>query len=68
MANSGFNMKDGVLNCSIRASSVGYFLQKLYVDCSKDSAPLSEKHYNRLKLKNRLTLYRVENMHLVRSI
>jgi len=62
---SEFNMKDGVLRKSIRASSVGYFLQKLYVDCSKDSLP--ENHYYRLKLKNRLTLYKVENMHLVPS-
>lgn len=62
---SEFNMKDGILKHSIKASSVGYFLQKLYVDCSK--TPFTEKHYYRLKLKNRLALYGVENMHLVPS-
>lgn len=64
---SEFNMNGGVLNRSVRASSVGYFLQKLYVDCSKDSNSLEEGHYYRLKLKNRLALYGVENMHLVRT-
>ena len=64
---SEFNMNGGVLNRSVRASSVGYFLQKLYVDCSKDSSSLEEGHYYRLKLKNRLALYGVENMHLVRT-
>lgn len=62
---SEFNMKGGILKHSIRASSVGYFLQKLYVDCSKGT--LTEKHFYRLKLKNRLALYGVDNMHLVRS-
>lgn len=56
-----FNMEDGVLRKSIRASSVGYFLQKLKVDCSKVPP---EKNYYRLKLKNRLALYGIENMHL----
>lgn len=59
-----FNMEDGVLKKSIRASSVGYFLQKLKVDCSKVPP---EKNYYRLKLKNRLALYGIENMHLVPS-
>ncbi|MFT5756663.1 MAG: hypothetical protein ACI9LM_001383 [Alteromonadaceae bacterium] len=61
---SEFNMVNGVLKHSIRASSVGYFLQKLYVDCSKVPP---ENHFYRLKLKNRLSLYGVENMHLVKS-
>lgn len=64
---SELNMNDGILNRSVRASSVGYFLQKLYVDCSKGSCSLEKGHYYRLKLKNRLTLYGVENMHLVRT-
>ncbi|MCW8865902.1 MAG: WYL domain-containing protein [Colwellia sp.] len=59
-----FNMEDGVLRKSIRASSVGYFLQKLKVDCSKTPP---EKNFYRLKLKNRLALYGIENMHLVPS-
>lgn len=59
-----FNMEDGILRHSIRASSVGYFLQKLKVDCSKTPP---EKNFFRLRLKNRLALYGVENMHLVPS-
>ncbi|MBL4832704.1 MAG: WYL domain-containing protein [Pseudomonas sp.] len=62
---SEFNMQDGILKKSIRASSVGYYLQKLYVDCSK--LPPSENHFYRLKLKNRMCLYGVENMYLVPS-
>ncbi|MEZ9236637.1 helix-turn-helix transcriptional regulator [Shewanella sp. 10N.286.52.A9] len=57
-----FNMTDGILRKRVRASSVGYLLQKLYVDCSKD--PIVEEHYFRLKLKNRLALYGVEGLHL----
>lgn len=57
-----FNMTDGILHKRVRASSVGYLLQKLYVDCSKD--PIVEEHYFRLKLKNRLALYGVEGLHL----
>jgi len=57
-----FNMTEGVLHKRVRASSVGYLLQKLYVDCSKDS--INEKHYFRLKLKNRLALYDVKGLHL----
>jgi hypothetical protein len=59
-----FNMEDGILRHSIRASSVGYFLQKLKVDCSKTPP---ENSFSRLRLKNRLALYGVENMHLVSS-
>jgi hypothetical protein len=59
---SEFNMQDGLLKKSVRASSVGYYLQKLYVDCSK--LPPSEKHFYRLKLKNRMSLYGVENLYL----
>ena len=57
-----FNMTDGILHKRVRASSVGYFLQKLPVDCSKD--PIIGEHYFRLKLKNRLALYGVEGLHL----
>ena len=53
-------MKYGIIKHSIRASSVGYFLQKLYVDCSKKH--YSRKHFYRLKLKNRLALYGVDKM------
>lgn len=57
-----FKMTDGVLRKRVRASSVGYLLQKLYVDCSKQSN--SNEHYFRLKLKNRLALYGVEGLRL----
>lgn len=57
-----FNMTDGVLRKRIRASSVGYFLQKLPVDCSK--SPIMGEHFFRLKLNNRLALYGVENLYL----
>lgn len=57
-----FNMVDGILYKRVRASSVGYFLQKLNVDCSK--SPIEGEHYYRLKLKNRLSIYGVEQLHL----
>ena len=57
-----FNMKNGVLEKRVRASSVGYYLQKLYVDCAKEAT--KGEHYFRLRLKNRLALYGVENLGL----
>jgi hypothetical protein len=60
-----FNMEDGILHKRVRASSTGYLLQKLNVDCSK--SPTDIKKYYRLKLKNRLALYGVNGLHLVPS-
>ena len=60
-----FNMEDGLLRKTVRASSVGYFLQKLNVDCSQ--IPPKEELYCRLKLKNRLALYGVEGLRIVKS-
>lgn len=57
-----FDMDEGILKKRIRASSVGYYLQKLYVDCAKEIA--TGEHYFRLRLKNRLSLYGVENLGL----
>lgn len=59
---SEFNMEEGILKKKVRASSVGYYLQKLYVDCAKEVT--RGEHYFRLRLKNRLALYGVENLWL----
>lgn len=56
-----FNMIDGVLKKRIRASSAGYFLKNLYVDCAR--VPTTDKHF-RLRLKNRLALYGVGGLNM----
>ncbi|MCG7545944.1 WYL domain-containing protein [Pseudoalteromonas sp. MM17-2] len=56
-----FNMVEGVLKKRIRASSAGYFLKSLYVDCAR--VPTEDKHF-RLRLKNRLSLYGVEGLNM----
>ncbi|MDF3123484.1 WYL domain-containing protein [Rheinheimera sp. 1928-s] len=57
-----FNMKDGKLKLTVRATVVGYWLRHWNVDCTEDHS-LEGFHYQ-LWLKNHQTLYGVESRNL----
>lgn len=57
-----YNMQEGVLKLEVRAAIAGYLLRKLNVDCTGDASLLSPA--NQLWLRNRPTLYGVNNLQL----
>jgi len=57
-----YAMANGVLNVQVRAAVAGYVLRKWNVDCSEDHKLNGPE--NHLWLKNRQTLYGVENLML----
>lgn len=57
-----YGMDKGVLILESRAALIGYILRRWNVDCSDDATQNTAEH--QLWLRNRPTLYGVENLHL----
>ncbi|MCP5162755.1 MAG: WYL domain-containing protein [Hahellaceae bacterium] len=55
-----YGMEDGVLRIAVRAATAGYLLRLWNVDCSKNSQLVGTEYH--LWLRNRQTLYGVENL------
>jgi len=57
-----YDMKEELLTLQIRAALVGYLLRRLNVDCTDDHSLVSPAY--QLWLRNKATLYGVDNIHL----
>ncbi|CAM4452808.1 WYL domain-containing protein [Shewanella livingstonensis] len=57
-----YGMDQGLLKLEVRSALTGYILRRWNVDCSENATQYSPEHH--LWLRNRATLYGVDNLHL----